>query len=417
MDTSPRKGQKHTFANDFMTIQDRTSIAGIPLFSHLSRKQLDAVEELLHLASYRPGDTIIEEGSPGYCLLYIIIEGEASLCKKGRSPTSGISLDYEIEVRGRHEMFGAVSVLDGQALPITVLAKTPLTVAILDLKRGNPTSPASPIRNVLVTELRRYLGNYVRTSLDYRVDSLQRQAEFARYRNAVGSILIAALALLSFYTLALSTLPRFENYLGVNFALSPIIILFFAAFFFPLVRRSGFPAAFFGVRFDNWRGALSFAIPASFVFIAIGVFIKWLLIETLPSLGGLRVVSFADVRIGGTEIMNSPWYWAAVFLYLLLTPVQEFVARSGIQTPLYAFLQGSELKRRAVSIIVSNLVFSAAHAHIGLAFALATFVPGLFWAWIFIRTNSLLAASLSHLIVGGAGIFLFGIQELVQKLA
>ena len=74
---------------------------------------------------------------------------------------------------------------------------------------------------------------------------------------------------------------------------------------------------------------------------------------------------------------NTPWYWMALSLYLLLTPVQEFVARCGIQAPLYAFLQGSELKRASLSIVVSNLVFSAVHAHIGLAFALLAFIPGL----------------------------------------
>ena len=81
------------------------------------------------------------------------------------------------------------------------------------------------------------------------------------------------------------------------------------------------------------------------------------------------------------------------------------------------FLQGSELKRASLSIVVSNLVFSAVHVHIGLAFALLAFIPGLFWGWLFLRTNSWLGASLSHLFLGGAAIFLFGIEELLQKLA
>jgi uncharacterized membrane protein len=59
------------------------------------------------------------------------------------------------------------------------------------------------------------------------VAGLQQAAEFARFRNALGSIVITALALLSFYTLALSFLPRFESDLAVNFVLSPIIIIFF----------------------------------------------------------------------------------------------------------------------------------------------------------------------------------------------
>jgi len=78
------------------------------------------------------------------------------------------------------------------------------------------------------------------------------------------------------------------------------------------------------------------------------------------------------------------------------------------------------LARHGVEDVVRaslTLVFSAVHAHIGAVFALAAFVPGILWGWIFLRTNSLLAASASHLVIGGAAIFLLGIEEFVQKLA
>ena len=131
----------------------------------------------------------------------------------------------------KHDIFGWVSLLDGQPLPLRVMAKTPLTLAIVDLKKS-PASPATHIENVLITELRRYLSTFVRTSLETRVADLllQHEAEFVRYRNTVGSIVITTLALLLFYTLSLSLLPRFQRLLKVNFALSPIIIIFFFAF-------------------------------------------------------------------------------------------------------------------------------------------------------------------------------------------
>ena len=96
--------------------------------------------------------------------------------------------------------------------------------------------------------------------------------------------------------------------------------------------------------------------------------------------------------------------------------MQEFIARSAIQAPLYAFLIGSETKRRWCSIVTSNLVFSAAHAHISVAFALAAFLPGLVWGWIFAKTNSLLAAIVSHVLIGGAALFIFGIEGVVSRL-
>ena len=83
---------------------------------------------------------------------------------------------------------------------------------------------------------------------------------------------------------------------------------------------------------------------------------------------------------------------------------------------MHAFLSGSEHRRRVWSILVSDLVFAAAHAHISIAFAVAAFIPGLLWGWMFARTNSLIAVAASHFLIGGTSIYLLGIEGLVAKL-
>jgi len=120
-------------------------------------------------------------------------------------------------------------------------------------------------------------------------------------------------------------LPRFESDLAVNFVLSPIIILFFAAFFFPVIRRSRLPPAFFGFCLDNWRAALPFAAVVSVAFLAILVLLKWILIIAVPRLHGLDLIGLADIRIAGHDDADTHWYWIALALYLFLTPVQELV--------------------------------------------------------------------------------------------
>ncbi len=388
----------------------------IPLFAPLSPRQLESVRDLIQLIAFQRGQQILDEGVAYENRIFIVLEGEVSVCKRGRSPLDGRDLDFEIEVRGPSDIFNAASVLDDKPLPYTVVAKTPVTIAVLDLCRRcrNPLGPR--IRNSVVADLKRYVADHFRKSFDTKMDSLRRDAEYAAYRSAVGNIIVATLSLLSFYTLALSLLPGFEAYLNVNFAISPFIITLFALIFFPVIMRSGFPLAFFGMRLDNWRPAVGFALSASLGFIATGLALKWLAINTIPAVEALPLIDFADIRVGNESVMTSPLYWAAVALYLVLTPVQEFVARCGVQAPLYAFLQGSETKRRVLSILVSNLVFAAAHVHISLEFALAAFIPGIFWGWIFARTHSLLAASLSHFMIGGAGIFLFGVEDFIARL-
>ena len=89
--------------------------------------------------------------------------------------------------------------------------------------------------------LRRQLTADLRMSVADRLDSLQHEAEFARYKHAVGRIVVTTLSLLSFYTLLLSVLPQFMVALTVNFALSPFIIVMFAGVMGPVILNSGFP--------------------------------------------------------------------------------------------------------------------------------------------------------------------------------
>ncbi len=229
-------------------------------------------------------------------------------------------------------------------------------------------------------------------------------------------IAVTTFSLSCFYTVFLCELPRFEHALGANFVISPIIISFFAIVLGPVILRSGLPSVLFGLQTANWKSASAFSILASLAFIVVAVSVKWLLIRTTTVFANLSIVGFADLRANDQEIVISPLYVLAVVLYLVLTPIQEFVARCCLQAPLQAVLPGSNLKRRLLSILLSNLLFAGAHLHFSLAFALAAFVPGIFWGWIFARTNSLLAAAVSHFLIGGAGIFLFGIEDLIAAL-
>ncbi len=72
------------------------------------------------------------------------------------------------------------------------------------------------LRAAVVAELRRQLTSDLRLSIADRLGSLQQEAEFARYKNAVGRIVVTTLAILSFYTLLLSLLPQFMVALTVT---------------------------------------------------------------------------------------------------------------------------------------------------------------------------------------------------------
>lgn len=388
-----------------------------PLFATLSRQQIRLVLPHIKQRKFKPGCVVLQEGARNPGKIYIIIDGQVALTKEGLHPLENEPTSYELGVVRRGEIFGELSFVDGKPSGLSFVTKTETVLAVVDLRALRKRSATRRLHDVVANKLRHYLTKHADESVALRVNSLQLENEFAAYRNGVGHIVVATLCLLSFYTLTLSFLPKFNSVAHANFVLTPVVILLFGLCFVPIIATSGFPLRFFGLRFDNWRPALIYSLQASVFFLLLFVALKWVLINTSESFTGVPLIDSADVEVSGHPVPMTAWYWVAFAIYLLLTPMQEFVARSGIQAPLYAFLHGSEMKRRWASILVSNLVFAAAHAHISLAFAIAAFLPGMLWGWIFARTNSLLAATASHLLVGGTGMFFLGIEGVVSRLS
>ncbi len=386
------------------------------LFSALSRQQLRLILPHIKFKKYSRGRVLLAEGARNPGKIYIVLDGQIALAKQGVSPLESRPESYELGVLRRGDIFGEVSFVDGQPSPVSFEAKTDVSLAVADLSASHRKT-VRRLREIVTGKLRHYVAQHARESAALRMSSMRLENQLAAYRNGVGHLVITILCLFSIYTLTLSFLPAFKNQTHANFVLSPLIILLCALIFFPAVATSGFSGRFFGLQLDNWRAALGLSMRASFLFILLFVAVKWLLINTSPSFAGVSIIGAADVEVDGKIASYNTWYWVALAAYLLLTPMQEFVARSGVQAPLYAFLHGSESKRRWLSILASNMIFAAGHAHISVPFAMAAFLPGILWGWLFAKTNSLLAATVSHVIVGGTGLFLFGIEGVVSRLA
>src|SRR5262249_2292133 len=146
----------------------------IPLFAHLKQDQINRLRPHLKFSYHEAGELVSAEGQePCHCI-FIVIEGIVSLCKKAPPTATGSNSPIELETRGKFDIFGGMSALDGRPLAVSAVAKTQVTLAAVDLSRRSARAPERSTRNVLIAELRRYMANYVRASLDYRIDSLVR---------------------------------------------------------------------------------------------------------------------------------------------------------------------------------------------------------------------------------------------------
>jgi len=88
----------------------------VPLFSHLSLEQLEAVQQITHEVEYMANETIVKEGDPGG-ELYLLIEGRVRIYKdygtlKERSLSTVSAVSY----------FGEMAAIDDEPRSATVVS-------------------------------------------------------------------------------------------------------------------------------------------------------------------------------------------------------------------------------------------------------------------------------------------------------
>jgi CRP/FNR family cyclic AMP-dependent transcriptional regulator len=95
-------------------------LARVPLFVGSSKRQLSGILEWTKEYRYKPGATIVREGANGQ-ELFVILEGKASLSRKGKTITRLLPGDF----------FGEMAVIDGRPRSATVVADEDVDCLVL----------------------------------------------------------------------------------------------------------------------------------------------------------------------------------------------------------------------------------------------------------------------------------------------
>ncbi len=131
-----------------------TLLAGVPIFSELSKKELRAIAEATRGVTRREGDVLAREGDPGVGF-FLILEGKAKVTVGGRQRTS----------LGPGDFFGEISLLDAGPRSATVVAASSVNMLGLTqwsfkrLIQENP-SIASKMLKVMAQRLRASSGDF-----------------------------------------------------------------------------------------------------------------------------------------------------------------------------------------------------------------------------------------------------------------
>jgi membrane protease YdiL (CAAX protease family) len=159
------------------------------------------------------------------------------------------------------------------------------------------------------------------------------------------------------------------------------------------IKKSNYPLSFFGLTLRNWKKNLLEAVLFTIPILVLCTYAKWLWLKHMQIDAPLLVAERLTVH----RFLEGSWDSNLMLLYLLCIPLQEFISRGGIQSAIYSFIPGRFASSR--SILLASLIFASFHAFITIYFALAVFVLGIFWGWLYARQKSLIGPSVAHLIV------------------
>jgi CRP-like cAMP-binding protein/membrane protease YdiL (CAAX protease family) len=359
----------------------------------------DALEDLLARCSRRrhlvAGEDLITEGDDSDAI-YFVERGHFEVRKLNEDGSGS----HRIGETHAGAVVGEVALLDRGKRSATVRALEPSVVLALhlgDLERtaSHGPDPATQMRLNLAQEMARR----VRGTTESTVRHLETSLREAETRAEMGRFMSRVLIGTCLYMFALVLMEPLKVIVPDSTVISVVILLGFAGGLYLNIRTSMFPVSAYGFTLHNWKPALREATLLSLPILAAIVLLKWILIQSIPTFAGQRLFDFYSYTG-----LDSRAALTVAIAYALFVPIQEMVARSGIQSSFMMFLRSRH--KVAVSIFMSTLLFSATHLHTSFAFAAIVFPMGLFWGWLYARNPTLIGVVFSHLLIGLWAVFI-----------
>jgi len=187
----------------------------------------------------------------------------------------------------------------------------------------------------------------------------------------------------------LVTLPIYNIFYAL-LGYSPLIIqIFFFVVVVAIIRRSGISLQKFGLNTANWKRSLYESLFASI----------------------LLMIPLLKMRMNGPLFNWSLLNWS-VPAYIIIAMFQEFLMRGVSLTAVEHVFPGRH--HVIMAIVITAALFAAVHIYFSPQFAVAAFVCGLVWGWLYTRHRTIIGIGISHFLVGnfayltGAWDFLLG---------
>jgi CRP-like cAMP-binding protein/membrane protease YdiL (CAAX protease family) len=375
----------------------------------LTAKQMTELGSVSSVRRYAPGEFILREGDLDP-ILYVLVDGHAHLTKN--TSFSGDTVRMTEFREG--DVLGELKIIDPRPNSASVVSVTKVTAVAIDLEALAKSSGLAEARGTILSNVGKILAARLRATTGQGADALQRELEESRARTYAGRFIVLILAMLATYQLGLLALELVPlNERPASSILSFAMIVWAAIPITLSLKHTPFPLESYGL---TARRGGQFAVQAllwTIPILALMLFLKLALMRWAPSMIGRPLFDPGAVFIR-TGSFNIQLYFVYALIYSVHAPLQEFVVRAGFQGTLQHLSPAASGGINWKAILVSNLLFSAAHSYFGLWFCFAVFVPGLFWGWMFARQRSLIGVAISHVLIGLWGIFALGLTATIS---
>jgi len=372
-----------------------------PIFSGLTVVQQESLAALVQARTLNADDILMQDGDEAD-RFFIIMDGQLSVTKRGQESEQG----HQITILKAGEVVGELALIDNQKRSATVQALEETRLAGIDILAFQSNSQMLEIHSVLVKNIAHSLADRLRNSNAAVISGLERELSQVKARVALGLFTVNTLILASLYTLNMGAISQLVQKAQNSTFVSAPIILIFATLFLVMMIKSYYPLEVYGITIKNWRKSIIEATLFSFFLLAMGVLVKFVVFYPEIVNQQMSLFKIAEIFHAGPAAIKETVM--LMLMYACFCPLQELVARGGLQGSLSNFLVGSMKRRQWIAIIVSNLIFAQAHIHFNITFAAVTFVTGLFWGWLFARQKNLIGCSWSHVLIGVGGMFIIG---------
>jgi CRP-like cAMP-binding protein/membrane protease YdiL (CAAX protease family) len=376
------------------------------LFEGVTPTQIAELKSRFVELKFSPGQFILREAATD-SFIYVLTDGIAHVTK------TTLSGDAEMRIGelGPGDVLGELKIVDPEASSASVVAVTPVTAFALDLDTFAKAPALADARAVMLRNVGRILAARLRARTSDEADALKRELDESQAREHAGRFIVLMFTMIATYNLAISALAVLPvaihppmtvlSFILAIWTVIPVLMLF---------RNSPFPLESYGLTLRHGGRVVFQALLWTAPLLILVVVVKWIWIRSDPALAGQPLFD-------PTESVPAPfspgYYCFAIFLYSIHAPLQELVGRAGLQGTLQHLIPVAPGRVNWKAILISDLLFSAAHVFIGFWFCVAAFVPGMFWGWMFSRQRSLLGVIASHIVVGIWLLFVVGLEAFI----